>query len=308
MTPDIFSNLTQYVDALPPLLLRRLRTIAEIAARAGGATALRYVGNHMTVELKADRSEVSVADHAAQQRVIEVIRRFRLRDPIIGEEGDFAPHDRGQNSPETTDDAGDERTLPPDGQLPAGPIYWVVDPIDGTRNFIRGLPGFGCAIAAMYAGFPIAAATFDSYAGRVYSTSWRDPLLIDDWPFELPTGGWRADPRVKPVLGVPSGAEGRPREMVHQWIDQHLVRNYGAAALHMAYVASGGLDATLNADTRLWDIAGGCLLVLRSGGVVTTLDGSPLFPLDVAGYRGGVVQCLASRNAELHRQLLRSDC
>jgi myo-inositol-1(or 4)-monophosphatase len=295
------------VATLRPVLMRRLRTIAEIAARAGGAIAKRYLGgNSLAVELKPDRSEVSTADHAAQRRVVEVVRRFRPNDPIIGEEGDLKPVAAME-----TDESGafispaEAEELASDaGPLPHGPIWWIIDPIDGTRNFVRGLPGFGCAVAAMYAGIPVAAATYDAYIGRVYSTSWLDPLLIDDWPATLSGSEWRADTRVKPVLGIPSGANGRHRAIVMQWIDRYLVRNYGAAALHMAYVAAGGLDGTLNADTRLWDIAGGWLLVLRGGGKVTTLDGGPVFPIDVARYQGEPIPCLATSSLDLHARLL----
>lgn len=289
----------EFTRPLSDLFLRRLRTIAELAARSGGATAKRFLTGVLDVALKPDRSEVSDADLAAQHRVIEVIHRFRPQDPILGEESgpDGSLHHRAvRKAPALA-----QSDVPSEEDLA---VWWVIDPIDGTRNYVRGLPGFGCAVAAIHEGHPVAAATYDAYVDRVYSTSIRDSLLVDDWPLAQDLSSWREDPRVKPLIGMPSGVSGLPRKLVSAWMDEHLMRNYGAAALHMAYVASGGMDATLNADTRLWDIAGGCLLVVRAGGIVTRLDGGPVFPIDVETYHGEPLACLASRDAVLHQSLL----
>ncbi len=111
--------------------------------------ALRFFRTPVEVRLKADRSEVSEADEAAQAAVVATIRAERPSDWIIAEEqlvGGSAPVTRAA-------------------------VGWVIDPIDGTRNFIRGMPDFSCSVAAMVDGMPVAGAIYLPVAQRLYSAA-----------------------------------------------------------------------------------------------------------------------------------------
>ena len=270
-------------------LATELRKLAVRAAHAGAAVARDFRRRPLDVQLKADLSEVSAADLAAQQAVSDVILAARPRDQILGEE--FL---------EPTGVA----TSPPDASAPPGAqIWWIIDPIDGTRNYVRGLPCFATAVAALWEGVPIAAATVDLALNATFSA---DPttLFLDDAPLTESAREIARGRSARPLVATPSSVDGLAAALLEQWRGRCLLRNFGAACLHLAYVGAGRLDAALASDCRLWDIAGGWLLVRAAGGVMTRLDGAAIFPLDVATYDRSPIACLASRDAALHAELL----
>jgi fructose-1,6-bisphosphatase/inositol monophosphatase family enzyme len=261
-----------------PDLQHDLRRIAERAACAGGAVARHYFRTEFAVELKHDRSEVSDADHAAQDAILAVIRARRHDDGFITE----------------------EQYEPPPGvaPLPAptnGRICWVVDPIDGTRNFVRGIPIYTCVVAAMIDGAPLVGAIFSPEDQRLYSGSRAAGLFVDGMPFagQAAAATRPPDRNPRPVVGFPSMPAGDVKDMTHAWLERFVSRNLGSTALHLALVATGELDGMLTDNARLWDIAAGCLLVEVAGGRISTPHGDPLFPLDVAHYDRGEMPTLA---------------
>jgi fructose-1,6-bisphosphatase/inositol monophosphatase family enzyme len=80
------------------------------------------------------------------------------------------------------------------------------------------------------------------------------------------------DRRLKPLIG--------------EWLARHKLRGFGSVALHLAYAAIGALDVLLDHKATLWDLAAGSVLVLEAGGAITDPFGGPLFPVDLALYRG----------------------
>ena len=270
-------------------LHRTLRETAIRAARAGGTVAKGWSRQVFDVALKADRSEVSEADYAAEAAVIEAIRGDRPADLILSEES-IRQH--------TETFGGANR-----GAARPAEVWWIIDPIDGTRNFVRGLPGFGCAVAAMIGGTPVAAATFDVTGDRMYSASRAEGFFVDDAALRPPDAARRRATTAKLLLAIPSGIDGVGRRLIDAWYAPHLLRNYGAAALHLAYVAAGGLDGMLAADCRLWDLAGGWLFVDLMGGACRRLDGSALFPLDIRAYAGEPLPALFAHDARTFERI-----
>lgn len=267
----------------PPVA--ELRQLAEEAARIGGGIARRAFGGPLGVQRKADGSEVTAADLAAQQAIVEFLHRSRPQDAIIGEEtihDDAVRADlkRGAHDPER--------------------IYWAIDPIDGTRNFIRSVPLYACSVAACAGGRPVAGAVYAPQFDQLYSAETQGPLLRQG----VPAGhaGQQAMVRT-PLVAVPSSSEGASRELVQRWLDRTVLRSLGSTALHLAYVASGAYDAMLNFDGRLWDIAAGYVLVEAVGGRCTTLAGRELFPIGLAEYEGEMTPCIAVREPALLQSL-----
>ncbi len=265
-----------------------LRTLAEQAVRVGGACAREHFGTRLDVQFKADRSEVSNADREAQRRIVELIRTARPDDALITEEElDFAG-----------------LTAPP---APSGDrVCWVIDPIDGTRNYVRRIPVFACSVGVMYAGYPVAGAIGNPMHDLVYSAGQHGGLLINGQPAparpvvgELLGGTPRA-----PVVGTPSNPRGPSAAIAHRWLDCLVCRNLGSTSLHLALVASGELDGMLTDNARLWDIAAGWILVSASGGRTSAPDGGDLFPLDVATYTNQKIPTLAG-GAGIYDQLIR---
>lgn len=186
-----------------------------------------------------------------------------------------------------------------DSQLPeSGPIIWIIDPIDGTTNYSRQFPEFCVSIAACIPttdGYtPVAAALYDPMRQELFSAARGQgaTVQVDDAP-----------PRPMQVSHVANSHDGllcldwssstKKRASTLELLNElapksFTVRAIGTAALAMAWVAAGRVDAYLNLNLRPWDIAAALLLVQESGGTFTTPAGSPIV-WDVAG-----MSCLVS--------------
>lgn len=281
----------------------RLRGLAEQAARAGGRVARAAFGTEGHVRMKPDRSEVTDADLAAEHAVIEFLRIARPYDVFLAEE--------------QTPAAGSSPGCADGSAANPGVVCWVIDPIDGTRNFIRGVPWFATCVTAMSGGWPIASATYDPLRDVCYSAqreggTWEGSrrlsvasahtTLTGEAPASGPaTALTGRNPR--PLVAIPSTRHETARSLVLRSLDEFVVRNLGSSALHLALVAAGQLDAALLTGCKLWDIAAGWLMVTESGGRMTRLDGGDLFPVDVARYAGAEMPCVAA-TAWLHSRLV----
>ena len=269
----------------PDVDLRSLRELAEHAARAGGDVARQCFHAAYAIRHKADGSEVTEADEAAQAAVIAALRARRPHDALIAEE--------------SLEDV-------PGAAAPADDVLcWIIDPIDGTRNYVRGIPLYAVAVAAMFGGYPVAAAIYIPDRDDMYSASRAEGFLVNG---TAPTArAVKADTSGrarKPLAGIPSSFHGAAHGVMQDWMSRVVVRNLGSTATHLAMVAAGQFQAALVSGSRLWDIAAGWLLIDLTGGVMTTLDGRPVFPFNVAAYAGEPITSLAACDPQMHARLL----
>lgn len=167
------------------------------------------------------------------------------------------------------------------GPLPQVEWLWVIDPLDGTTNYAHRVPFFGVNIALARWGAPVLGVTFDPFADQVFwaeqgngawlRTDGREQRLrvspIADLSRSLLATGFPADRRTNPDnnLAEFSALERR----------SHGVRRQGSAALELAWVAAGIVEAFWHPRLKPWDAAAGCLLIQEAGGVVTEYDGRP---------------------------------
>jgi myo-inositol-1(or 4)-monophosphatase len=227
--------------------------VALAAARAGGEHALAAFRGTLDVETKSNKTDVVTRiDRESQARVIETIRETFPEEPVVGEE----PAE------------GVETELPAEG--PA----WVVDPIDGTNNYVRGLRLWATSVAAVIDGEPVAAANVlpalgDSYRlGPGGVTRNGEPVGASDRSDPetfraVPLMYWERDRRAEYATVT--------RELVERFDD--LVR-YGSAQAALSFVADGGVEVALtNVDANPWDTVAGVGMVRAAGGTVTTLEG-----------------------------------
>jgi myo-inositol-1(or 4)-monophosphatase len=248
-------------------------TVAERAARAGGDVALDAFRTGIDVETKSGKTDVvTQADRAAQRRVIDVIRETHAEDAIVGEEED------------------ELKTVPERGDA------WVIDPIDGTNNFVRDTQIWATAVAAVDDGEAVAAcnhlpALGDTYvAGDDGTTLNGDPVSVsektDPEAFVVaPTIWWDFDRRDE--YGNACAA------IVERFGD---MRRYGCAQAVLSMVASGQLEATItNVHANAWDSVAGVHLVRQAGGTVTDVHGDRWTP----GAEG-----LVASNGEAHDEVL----
>jgi myo-inositol-1(or 4)-monophosphatase len=225
--------------------------VAERAARAGGAVARDAFRDDIDVETKDGKTDVVTwADRRSQERVVEIVGGVYPDDAIVGEEDEVA-----KSVPE------------------AGPA-WIVDPIDGTNNFVRDDPIWATSVAAVVDGEPVAAANVmpaieDAYVAGPdgVTRNGRSVSVSDVADPELCTVGltmwWGRDRRDEYADAC--------RSVVERFDD---LRRIGSAQAALSQVAAGSLDGVLtNVDAHPWDSIAGAFAIEQAGGTVTGLDG-----------------------------------
>ena len=251
----------------------RRADLAERAARAGGAVAEGFFRRDVPVETKTNQTDVVTrADRDAQQQVIAAISTEYPEEAVVGEEDD------------------ELKTVPESG------VAWVVDPIDGTSNFVRDIPLWVTSVAAVEDGTPVAAANVLPVLGDVY-TSDGDGAAMNGEPIEVSD---RTDPEamaVSPTVWWPHDRRDEYaaacRETAERFGD---CRRYGSAQAALSMVAAGQLDgAFTNTTTNPWDTVAGVFLVEQAGGTVTDVHGYPW-----RHYSRGLV----ASNGHAHEELL----
>jgi myo-inositol-1(or 4)-monophosphatase len=221
--------------------------LAQDVARRAGALALDYWRNreHLTVELKGPQDFVSRAD-----RDVEALIRREI--------GAVFPHDRLLGEETAVAFSG-----PPDR-------CWIVDPIDGTHNFLRGVPYWNVAIAYVEDGHARIGVVFDPVNGELYRAARGAGAWLDD-----ASGSARLQVTSTAILAgayVALGHHDRAPDARYLEIRRRMMasgvamRNFGAGALQLAHVARGRLDAFVELQLSVWDAIGGLLIVREAGG------------------------------------------
>ncbi|MBI5865409.1 MAG: inositol monophosphatase [Planctomycetes bacterium] len=258
-----------------------LQRLADAAARLGGELARASFGGGISVRLKADASEVSEIDVAVERAVFAHLHAARPDDDFLGEEGVAFEHFSAGSARRSARSSG---------------ISWVIDPIDGTRNYIRGVPLFACSVAALQAGMPVAGAIYDPMTDMLFSAGAGRGALRNGRLLPRLSSTDEATTAVRnrtPIVAIPSAWRQESDALVRQIVRNCVIRSLGSATLHLVQVASGGIDATLMNNCKLWDIAAGALIVSECGGFVGRPDGAPLFPADADALSGGETPTLA---------------
>jgi myo-inositol-1(or 4)-monophosphatase len=237
----------------------QLRREAMPWVREAGRLAVEYYGA-VAAERKADDSYITEADHAVQALLLESIARRHPADAVISEEIQADPQRHATL-------AGAKRC-------------WIVDPIDGTRSFARGFPGFCISVAMLEAGLPAVGLIFNPLTNHMFSATAGGGAIMNDRPLRARDEVLSADS----IVAIPSRRRGQLAPVVHRWLDSMVVRNLGSTALHLALLASGALDAVFADECRLWDIAAGELILREAGASLVSLNGRPYFPMDVSRY------------------------
>jgi len=223
-------------------------TIAVRAARAAGNVILRYMNriDGLTVVEKQRMDFASEVDKLAEAEIVKELRRAYPDHGILAEESGAI----GKK----------------------GPLTWVIDPLDGTHNYLRGIPHFSVSIAMLDKGVPVYGVVFDPLRGELFAASKGDGAYLDKG-----TGPTRIRVGKRENLGGAMIATGFPyRQRAH--LDTQLamtrallgqaedIRRSGSAALDLAYTAAGRYDGYFEIGLKPWDMAAGVLLVHEAGG------------------------------------------
>jgi myo-inositol-1(or 4)-monophosphatase len=243
---------------------------AQAAARLAGQTLQKWVGE-FTVSEKRPADLVTEADVAAQDAIQQLIHVRYPEHNFLGEEG----------LNQTNSDS---------------PYRWIIDPLDGTSNYVHQFPYYAVSIGLECAGTLELGVILDPNRDEMFSAirghgaelngrrirptrvnTLRQAMVVAS----LPVGAGADDPAVARFLRVLPVAQ--------------TVQRTGSAALNLAYVAAGRMDAFFSSSLRPWDVAAGALIVTEAGGRVSQVDGSPL-ALDIP-------DLLASNGTALHDEL-----
>ena len=229
-----------------------LQNVAVMAARRGGAVLIRHLNklDKLNVERKGHNDFVSDADRAAEDAVIETIFKHYPEHAIHAEESGVQ---------------GDSDTV------------WIIDPLDGTTNFLHGFPQFCVSVGVQVKGRLEAAAVYDPLRQEIFAAARGDGATLDDRKIRV--SGRKELEYALIGTGFPfryTDVDMTPYlNMLGKVVRNTAgVRRPGAAALDLCYVAAGRLDGFWETGLKAWDLAAGSLIIREAGGIVSGLDGS----------------------------------
>jgi myo-inositol-1(or 4)-monophosphatase len=232
-------------------------TIAVKAARRAGSIINRASQNleRLTVTRKAHSDFVSEVDGAAEEAIIKTLLDAYPDHLILAEESG--------NS----------------GDASKSEYQWIIDPLDGTTNFLHGFPKYGVSIALLHRGVLSQAVVYDPVMDELFTASRGGGAFLNDHRIRVTK---------RTQLGESLIGTGFPfRDFTH--MEAYLamfkdviprtagIRRPGSAALDLAYVAAGRYDGFWEMGLAPWDMAAGCLLILEAGGMVSDLEGNEHF-------------------------------
>ncbi len=243
-------------------------TLMIKAARAGGNVLLRNMHklDALNVVEKQRMDYASEVDGLAEEAIVKELRKAGPDYAVLGEEGGHQPARGGRKAK----------------------LTWVIDPLDGTSNYLRGIPHWCVSIALVDNGEPVHGVVFDPLRNELFVASKGSGAVLDDRRLRV------AERRDLEGALLCTGFPPRERARARPQFDclnalletAEDVRRTGSAALDLAYVACGRFDGYFEAGVQPWDIAAGVLLVREAGGRVCDFRGSGMTRMDIAEARG----------------------
>jgi len=256
------------------IALGAAREAARIIRRAAHGAA------RVQVEEKSANNYVTAVDRAAEECVLEHIRRAFPRHSILAEESGESPGD--------------------------AEWQWLIDPLDGTSNFIHDFPHFAVSIACLHKGQPEHAAVIDVMRQEEFTASRGQGAFADGR--RLRTSGCEELRQALVCTGTPTVACHREYGAAYFASLSEMsgvvsgIRRTGAAALDLAWVAAGRLDAFWEIGLKPWDIAAGSLLIREAGGMISDFRGDNHY-LGSGNVVCGTPRCFRGLLPIIHRHL-----
>jgi myo-inositol-1(or 4)-monophosphatase len=222
------------------------------AARRAGRNLKRDLGEieHLQVSLKGPANFVTIADKRAEEMIYEDLLKARPGYGFVGEEGG-------------TREGSDKSNV------------WIVDPLDGTTNFLHGIPHFAVSIALQRDGVLIAGLVYNPANDDLFLAEKGKGAFLNDQRLRVAARTQLSDSVI--ACGLPHIGRGDFRlagqEMAAIQPRVAGLRRFGAASLDLAWVAAGRLDGYWERNLSVWDMAAGVVLVREAGGYVSDVDG-----------------------------------
>ena len=224
----------------------------EPVMRKAGDLIMGYFHNGFTVTEKGSEHEmVTQADVASEQYLMQELTKIMPEADIIAEESGGRPGNRD--------------------------YCWVIDPLDGTNNFVHHLPYFCISVALTYKGTPIFGAIYQPVLNELSYAFKGGGAFLNGRRIQVSQPAF--DHSVI-VFGLPGSKDEIYKQLLHLVTiiapQSYAIRHFGAVAMDLANIAAGRLDGLFFANLRWWDVAAGMLLVTEAGGIVTDLAGHPV--------------------------------
>jgi myo-inositol-1(or 4)-monophosphatase len=255
-----------------------LQYVVDVARQAG-ALILQKWGkvDRLTKTHAATTDEaVTEADRASQRLIVAALQKRFPTDGIIGEESDTGTSITAQI---------------PD---PLGRV-WVIDPIDGTNNFISGYGAFAVCIGLLEKGQPILGVVYDVTRDQMFAAAAGEGAWLGSRRLQALTSPMSAASMIMMTSNL-LDKQGKCPQWACRWIAQTdwKIRVLGSAALEAVQVAAGVAHGAITVNGKLWDVVAPAAIVLEAGGSITGLAGKPVFPFNLRGYAGAKVPYLAA--------------
>jgi myo-inositol-1(or 4)-monophosphatase len=252
------------------LSLQEFQQTAEEAARRAGEV-LQSWAKRFTVREKSRSNLVTEADLAAQDTIYELIR------------GRYPDHNF----------LGEENLSRTDG---LSPYRWVIDPLDGTSNYVHGFPYYAVSIGLEKNGELVAGVIFDPNRDEMFSATRGCGATLNGEAIQPSTAEDLSQAMLVASLPVATTSDNPAvRKFLKVIPLAQTVQRTGSAALNLAYVAAGRIDGFWSSSLKPWDMAGGALIVSEAGGRISRIDGRPL--------QIEIPDLLATNGTALHEQL-----
>lgn len=225
--------------------------VATQAVKEAGSTIMAHFQGEKRVQYKGRTDIVTDVDLLAEKGMMTLLQREYPSFGIITEESEDIPGD--------------------------SPYTWIIDPIDGTRNYACGIPHFSVAIALAQGDEVLLGIVYDPLREELFRAEKGGGAYLNDSPIAVS----RRTSLQASLIGFDMGYDAeRGREVLEVasalWPGVQSVRVMGSATLGLAYAACGRLDLYLHLSLSPWDLAAGILLVNEAGGVITEVDGKPV--------------------------------
>jgi myo-inositol-1(or 4)-monophosphatase len=259
---------------VPPDPAALVALASDVAARAVDLLLAGEARGRATVRSKSTATDmVSEMDHASERLIVDGLLAARPDDGMVGEEGAARDGTSG--------------------------LRWVIDPLDGTTNYLYGLPGWGVSIAAEDADGVVAGVVVDAVRGEEYTATRGGGAFRDGAPITCADASDLATALIGTGFAYDAGRR-RDQGAVVAGLLPHVrdIRRLGAAAVDLCLVACGRLDAYFERGLSWWDLAAGGLIAAEAGAELSSLDDGPI--------RSGSVLAAAPALATPLRDLLRS--
>jgi myo-inositol-1(or 4)-monophosphatase len=252
------------------IAISEFQKVCEKAVHAAGDVLLSKRGLVEARE-KGPADLVTEADFASQECVRRVVLSAFPDHCLLGEEG-------------------------PRADSPRAEYRWIVDPLDGTTNYVHGIPFFNVSLALERNGELLVGAVYNPVSRECFTAALGGGAYLNGEPIRASRVTELS--RAVAAVGLPYTIHRDSPDLLvflEALFACQSIRRTGSAALNMAYLAAGRFDVFWSYSTKIWDVAAGALIVREAGGTITSTDGGP-FRLEEARF-------LAAANEPLHRQL-----